>query len=863
MTEIYLRNAFLEAQSFKYFLVSGNYLDFRVFFLSERVMISDSPPRVGSAAARSDSDCGAARPPTPKLSQRFVNPVAQEERVADRARAAQRRKGRKVRCPPPLNLKKETIEGIAAFGLLVRSAHGKIFAEAYPDAAVVDSGKVPREMLHGTSLAWIASACTHLPLPPPLPVVAGKCTTKKRPTADELLQMQSSEAIRASISLSPEPLARSNSVVMLASLEPKKKVTDFRTAYGQEDGYVTSYYLVEKGLPKAERSTSRCREHADSGDSRDGEPTSCSDDDDEYRPREEEPWDRGDGFNDIGEAVHHGRRNLLTLPLLRQWQHQQRLSGLESSENTRTLLDSPRSVFAMAEAGVLLKNLHVAGSPAEEAKRLKLLLDLQARYTRLTHAISQEDFIRMVCEGERSAVQKSGGDNESSPMAPARAAVRLAPNLATTPSVTFGDDLAGDVEIGDQGSSPTASNGKHAMRSPLPSNKYAKGVEQSKKEIAWLLRQFQHHTGTLTATWSHQQEIAAKRLSKSQKCQLLTKEARERKVLLSRAMQTCGNLDKVRALEYRPLSGNETNGSLLSPSSFASTSSPLAILPRSSSALDGAMNSSKPQSRQRILRSGGAAVTTVPPARQRPRSAGGSSDGTYRSDDEDLFLDKRSDDAESAADPDSTYHLHEATLAENGSETPRQNHHREAIGIEGKGQRLTPIEVVRLQYKQAEAKRIADAEAAVKRKDRAVAAAMERLRQSREAQRNERVARSKEVQEKNERARRHFAFEALQLVNQQESKANAAAKRQAAELDAFRQRNENTMRRQVLAYEAKQTIHATERSLLKEMYSMEVHAGSAEQLLHSKEAQSVLIRGIQAEKEKEREWHRRRLLENS
>jgi hypothetical protein len=46
----------------------------------------------------------------------------------------------------------------------------------------------------------------------------------------------------------------------------------------------------------------------------------------------------------------------------------------------------------------------------------------------------------------------------------------------------------------------------------------------------------------------------------------------------------------------------------------------------------------------------------------------------------------------------------------------------------------------------------------------------------------------------------------------------------------------------------------------KHLYSMEIHATSADELLHSKEAYASLIRGIGTEREKERDWKKRNLL---
>ena len=100
-------------------------------------------------------------------------------------------------------------------------------------------------------------------------------------------------------------------------------------------------------------------------------------------------------------------------------------------------------------------------------------------------------------------------------------------------------------------------------------------------------------------------------------------------------------------------------------------------------------------------------------------------------------------------------------------------------------------------------------------------------------------------------------------MNKQEYKAKAAAKRHEDEMNALHRRSENAMRSQLVAHEAKAMIGATEKQLQKDMFALEVHAHTVDDLLHSREAQSPLIRRIHDERDKEREWRRRHLLDKS
>ena len=850
-------------------------------------MISDSPPRVGSAAARSDTHSteaasvsgaggtatGAVRPPTPKLAQRFVNPVAQREKAAERVARAHRRKSRVMRSPPQLSLSKETLEGVAAFGLLVRSVHSKSCTTAFPNATVVDPSKVPRSSLKGTSLSWLPAVCSSkVKAPIPLPHIVAKCLTKKRPTPDELLQIQSSEAIRASISieaaaLNGSTLLQANKSILLTSLEPKTAAADLRVPYGMEPGFSTSYFFVAKGIPKKVTRKKKRNSHivgaevdddtrdvllshrTDENDDDDDD----DDDDEEYRPHEEELFDRGDGFNDIGEHNEYGKRNLCTLPHIRAWQHENipklkmavRSCDEDAVENIKTLLDSPRSVFVLAEAGVLPHGLGVSTNPQTEGQRRRLMHTLQEKYIRMTHKVSQEDFIQLVCAGDRphSAANSVSRNRQHS-------SVQRGESIFQESST----DLAPLPEI-------------HSERFPASPSKYSTlspvGGGGGASNVARPLKQFREHTKSLTATWSHQQELAAKRLAKEQRSAVLIQDARKRKVLISRAMQSAGSLAQVRALE-----ATAHTPPPISPRTAMSGTSPsaLMILPRCGSF---ASEGTRPVTSQQDQRNHH--------YRPRPHSCcSNCSSNTYRSDDDNLFLENESDDEikNEQADPNavtigsgesipSASKLAGGDVSASGARGWSPNSGARAEKQQDGQNRLTPLETVRLQHKEAEKKRIADAEAALERKEQAAAAAMEKLRLRRDAQKHERILRSKEVQDKNQRTKRVIAFESLQLVNKQEYKAKAAAKRHEDEMNALHRRSENAMRSQLVAHEAKAMIGATEKQLQKDMFALEVHAHTVDDLLHSREAQSPLIRRIHDERDKEREWRRRHLLDKS
>lgn len=135
-------------------------------------------------------------------------------------------------------------------------------------------------------------------------------------------------------------------------------------------------------------------------------------------------------FTDAGEHRFHGRRNLLTLNLLRVWQHHHskhhqhhhhhhhqqhsnkdlasrassslpplRHHNSEFSQRSLTvLIDSPRSAFVLMKNGQAASDLAVSLEPVTEERRQKQIACLQREYVELCRNASQLDAVRILSQ---------------------------------------------------------------------------------------------------------------------------------------------------------------------------------------------------------------------------------------------------------------------------------------------------------------------------------------------------------------------------------------------------------------------------------------------------------------------------------